>query len=163
MKILKFGGTSVANSNNIKLVLSIVEKTAATSTKLVIVVSAFSGVTDLLILAASKAASKDITFKDVVSQIEEKHREAIEELIITSQQKPLLEAINSDINHLKTLLDGCFLLGELSNRTSDTIMGFGELLSSQIIAKALEQKFIIQDIKTVAKLLKPTIILEKQL
>ncbi|CAN1518431.1 LysC Aspartokinases [Flavobacteriaceae bacterium] len=140
MKILKFGGTSVANANNIKLVLSIVENTAATSTKLVIVVSAFSGVTDLLILAASKAASKDITFKDVVSQIEEKHNEAIEELIISSQQKPLLEAINSDINHLKTLLDGCFLLGELSNRTSDTIMGFGELLSSQIIAKALEQK-----------------------
>jgi aspartokinase/homoserine dehydrogenase 1 len=52
----------------------------------------------------------------------------------------LLEAINSDINHLKTLLDGCFLLGELSNRTSDTIMGFGELLSSRIIAKAMEQK-----------------------
>ena len=140
MKILKFGGTSVANANNIKLVLSIVENTAATSTKLVIVVSAFSGVTDLLILAASKAASKDITFKDVVSKIEEKHNEAIEELIITSQQRPLLEAINNDINHLKTLLDGCFLLGELSNRTSDTIMGFGELLSSQIIAKALEQK-----------------------
>ena len=140
MKILKFGGTSVANANNIKLVLSIVEKTAKSSTKLVIVVSAFSGVTDLLILAASKAASKDITFKDVVSQIEEKHKEAIEELIISSEQKQLLESIHGDINHLKTLLDGCFLLGELSNRTSDTIMGFGELLSSQIIAKALEQK-----------------------
>ncbi len=140
MKILKFGGTSVANAHNIKLVLSIVQKTAMSSTKLVVVVSAFSGVTDLLILAASKAASKDITFKDVVSQIEAKHQEAIGELIITSQQKPLLESINREINHLKTLLDGCFLLGELSNRTSDTIMGFGELLSSQIIAKALEQK-----------------------
>ena len=140
MKILKFGGTSVANANNIRLVLSIVEKTAASSTKLVVVVSAFSGVTDLLLLAASKAASKDVTFNDVVSQIENKHKEAIEELIITSQQKSLLEATNKDINHLKTLLDGCFLLGELSNRTSDTIMGFGELLCSQIIAKALEQK-----------------------
>ena len=140
MKILKFGGTSVANANNINLVLSIVKKTADTSTKLVVVVSAFSGVTDLLILAASKAASKDSSFREVVLQIEEKHREAIEELIITSQQKPLLEAINGDINHLKTLLDGCFLLGELSNRTSDAIMGFGELLSSQIIAKAMEQK-----------------------
>jgi len=139
MKILKFGGTSVANANNIKLVLSIVENTAATSTKLVIVVSAFSGVTDLLILAASKAASKDITFKDVVSQIEEKHKEVIEELIISSKQKNLEKVIESDINHLKTLLDGCFLLGELSNRTSDTIMGFGELLSSKIIATALEQ------------------------
>lgn len=140
MKILKFGGTSVANANNINLVLSIVKKTADTSTKLVVVVSAFSGVTDLLILAASKAASKDSSFREVVSQIEDKHKEAIEELIITSQQKPLLEAINNDINHLKTLLDGCFLLGELSNRTSDAIMGLGELLSSQIIAKAMEQK-----------------------
>jgi aspartokinase/homoserine dehydrogenase 1 len=140
MKILKFGGTSVANAQNINLVLSIVKKTADTSTKLVVVVSAFSSVTDLLILAASKAASKDSSFRDVVLQIEEKHKKAIEELIITSQQEPLLEAINSDINHLKTLLDGCFLLGELSNRTSDTIMGFGELLSSRIIAKAMEQK-----------------------
>ena len=140
MKILKFGGTSVANAKNINLILSIVKKTADTSTKLVVVVSAFSGVTDLLILAAKKAAKKDNSFKEVVLQIEEKHKEAIEELITTSQQKPLLDNINSDINHLKTLLDGCFLLGELSNRTSDRIMGFGELLSSQIIAKAMEQK-----------------------
>ena len=58
MKILKFGGTSVTNANNINLVLSIIKKTADTSTKLVVVVSAFSGVTDLLILAASKAASR---------------------------------------------------------------------------------------------------------
>ena len=58
MKILKFGGTSVANAKNINLILSIVKKTADTSTKLVVVVSAFSGVTDLLILAAKKAAKK---------------------------------------------------------------------------------------------------------
>lgn len=139
MKILKFGGTSVANAKNIRLVLSIVEKTASSSTKLTIVVSAFSGVTDLLVLAASKAASKDVTFKDVVKQIEIKHKEAIEELIDPLNQNYLNESINKDINHLITLLDGCFLLGEFSNRTSDTIMGFGELLSSQIIAKALAQ------------------------
>jgi aspartokinase/homoserine dehydrogenase 1 len=154
MKILKFGGTSVTNANNINLVLSIVKKTADTSTKLVVVVSAFSGVTDLLILAASKAASKDSSFKDVVLQIEKRHNEAIEELIITSQQRPLLEKINNDINHLKTLLDGCFLLGELSNRTSDTIMGFGELLSSQIIAKALEQKVLNSGYKDSREIIK---------
>lgn len=140
MKILKFGGTSVANATNIKLVLSIIQKTADSSTKLVVVVSAFSGVTDLLIVAASKAASKDITFNDIVAQIEEKHKEAIDELINVNDQKSVLESINREINHLKTLLEGCFLLGELSNRTSDAIVGFGELLSSQIIAKAIEQK-----------------------
>lgn len=140
MKILKFGGTSVANATNINLVLNIIQKTAASSSKLAVVVSALSGVTDLLILAASKAASKDTTFNDVVAQIEEKHLEIIEKLLPVSQQKLLLEEINNDLNHLKTLLEGCFLLGELSNRTSDTILGFGELLSSKIISKAVEQK-----------------------
>jgi aspartokinase/homoserine dehydrogenase 1 len=139
MDVLKFGGTSVANAQNINLVLNIVTH-ASSKEALVIVVSAFSGVTDLLLLAAAKAASKDKTYKDIVQQIEQKHKEAIEELISLSEQSELIDTINSNINHLKTLLDGCYLLGELSNRTSDTILSFGELLSSQIIAKALQQK-----------------------
>jgi aspartokinase/homoserine dehydrogenase 1 len=139
MDVLKFGGTSVANAQNINLVLNIVTH-ASSKEALVVVVSAFSGVTDLLLLAAAKAASKDKTYKDIVQQIEQKHKEAIEELISLSEQSELIDTINSNINHLKTLLDGCYLLGELSNRTSDTILSFGELLSSQIIAKALQPK-----------------------
>ena len=139
MKTLKFGGTSVANAQNIKLVLDIVTETSKKD-KLVVVVSAFSGVTDMLVLAAANAAAKDKNYKEIVSQIEKKHKDAIEELIPLSEQSELLDAINANINHLKTLLDGCYLLGELSNRTSDTVLSFGELLSSQIIAKALEQK-----------------------
>ena len=139
MKTLKFGGTSVANAQNIKLVLDIVTETSKKD-KLVVVVSAFSGVTDLLVLAAANASSKDKNYKEIVSQIEKKHKEAIEELIPVTDQSELIDTINANINHLKTLLDGCYLLGELSNRTSDTILSFGELLSSQIIAKALEQK-----------------------
>ena len=141
MKILKFGGTSVANAQNIKLVLNIITKTCKND-KLVIVVSAFSGITDLLVLAAANASAKDKNYKEIVNQIEKKHKEVIEELIPLSDQSELIDAINSNINHLKTLLDGCYLLGELSNRTSDTILSFGELLSSQIIAKALQQKII---------------------
>lgn len=139
MNILKFGGTSVANAQNINLVLNIAAH-ASNKEALVVVVSAFSGVTDLLLLAAAKAAKKDKAYKDIVQQIEQKHKEAIEELISLSEQSELIDTINSNINHLKTLLDGCYLLGELSNRTSDTILSFGELLSSQIIAKALQQK-----------------------
>ncbi len=139
MNVLKFGGTSVANAQNINLVLDIVNETSKKES-LVVVVSAFSGVTDLLVLASAKAAAKDKTYKDIVNQIEQKHKEAIEQLIPLSEQSELIDAINSNINHLKTLLDGCYLLGELSNRTSDTILSFGELLSSQIIAKALQQK-----------------------
>ena len=139
MNVLKFGGTSVANAQNINLVLNIVAD-AAKKEPLVVTVSAFSGVTDLLVTAAAKAAAKDKTYKDIVNQIEQKHKEAIEQLIPLSDQRELIDTINSNLNHLKTLLDGCYLLGELSNRTSDTILSFGELLSSQIIAKALQQK-----------------------
>ena len=139
MKILKFGGTSVANANNIKLVLKIIESTSKED-QLVIAVSAFSGMTDLLVLASANAAEKDNTYKTIYSQIENKHHEAIKELIPLNLQEGLFTIINSELNQLKTLLDGCFLLGELSNRTSDTILSFGELLSAQIIAKALQQK-----------------------
>ena len=127
MKTLKFGGTSVANAQNIKLVLDIVTETSKKD-KLVVVVSAFSGVTDLLVLAAANASSKNKNYKEIVSQIEKKHKEAIEELIPVTEQSELIDTINANINHLKTLLDGCYLLGELSNRTSDTILSFGELL-----------------------------------
>ena len=138
MKVLKFGGTSVANAQNIKLVLDIVLN-KANQDKLVVVVSAFTKVTDLLVLASKKAASSDESFKEVVAEIEKKHLDAIKELIPVSEQSSSLSHIKRIINHLETLLDGCFLLGELSPRTSDTILSFGELLSSYIIAEALKQ------------------------
>jgi bifunctional aspartokinase / homoserine dehydrogenase 1 len=139
MITLKFGGTSVANAQNIKLVLNIVQK-KATKDKLAVVVSAFSGVTDLLLDASKKAASKDKSYRETILEIEKKHKNAIEDLVPLSEQSDLLDTINAAINHLKTLLDGCFLLGELSPRTADAVASFGELLSAQIIAVALNQK-----------------------
>jgi aspartokinase/homoserine dehydrogenase 1 len=153
MKILKFGGTSVANAENIKLVLDIVINKAQEE-KLVVVVSALSKVTDLLQLAASKAASNDESFKDIVAEIEKKHLEALKQLIPVSEQSGLLSHIKRIINHLETLLDGCFLLGELSPRTSDTILSFGELLSSYIIAEALKQKLKNSSYKDSRELIK---------
>ncbi|MFV8466444.1 bifunctional aspartate kinase/homoserine dehydrogenase I [Flavobacterium sp. LB1P62] len=138
MKVLKFGGTSVANAQNIKLVLDIVINKAKEE-KLVVVVSAFSQVTDLLQLASQKAAAGDESFKDILAEIEKKHLDALKEFIPVSEQSSLLSHIKRIINHLETLLDGCFLLGELSARTSDTILSFGELLSSYIISEALKQ------------------------
>ena len=138
MKVLKFGGTSVANAQNIKLVLDIVSNKAKEE-KLIVVVSAFSKVTDLLQIASQKAAAGDESFKDILADIEKKHLDALKELIPISEQSSLLSHIKRIINHLETLLDGCYLLGELSPRTSDTILSFGELLSSYIIAEALKQ------------------------
>ncbi|TDE28268.1 bifunctional aspartate kinase/homoserine dehydrogenase I [Flavobacterium ranwuense] len=138
MKVLKFGGTSVANAQNIKRVLDIVINKAKEE-KLIVVVSAFSKVTDLLQLASQKAAAGDESFKEILADLEKKHLDALKELIPVSEQSSLLSHIKRIINHLETLLDGCFLLGELSPRTSDTILSFGELLSSYIIAEALKQ------------------------
>ncbi|MBE0391544.1 bifunctional aspartate kinase/homoserine dehydrogenase I [Flavobacterium sp. PL002] len=153
MKVLKFGGTSVANATNIKLVLDIVQNQAKQE-PLIVVVSALSKVTDLLQTAAAKAASCDETYKTLVIEIEKKHLDTIKEFIPVSEQSGLLSHIKRIVNHLETLLDGCFLLGELSPRTADTILSFGELLSSYIIAEALKQKVTNSGYKDSRELIK---------
>lgn len=153
MKVLKFGGSSVANAKNIKLILDIVIHKAKEE-KLIVVVSAFSKVTDLLQLASQKAAAGDESFKDILADLETKHLDALKELIPVSEQSSLLSHIKRIINHLETLLDGCYLLGELSPRTSDTILSFGELLSSYIIAEALKQKLKNSSYKDSRELIK---------
>ena len=153
MKVLKFGGSSVANAQNIKLVINIVVNSAKDE-KLIVVVSAFSKVTDLLQLASRKAAAGDESFKEILIEIEKKHIDAIKELIPVREQSSLLSHIKRIINHLETLLDGCYLLGELSLRTADTILSFGELLSSYIIAEALKQNLKNSDYKDSRELIK---------
>ncbi|MFY8112034.1 MAG: bifunctional aspartate kinase/homoserine dehydrogenase I, partial [Flavobacterium sp.] len=153
MRVLKFGGTSVANADNIKLVLAIISKKAEKE-PLAVVVSALSKVTDLLQLAASKAAQNDESFRDIVLEIEKKHLDTLKQLIPVSEQSALLSHIKRIINHLETLLDGCFLLGELSPRTADTILSFGELLSSFIIAEALKQNLKSTNYKDSRELIK---------
>ncbi|WP_396178745.1 bifunctional aspartate kinase/homoserine dehydrogenase I [Flavobacterium sp.] len=138
MKTLKFGGTSVANAQNIKLALNIILNEAQ-DTKLTVIISAFTGVTDLLVEASKKAALNDAGYKGIVTEIEQKHFDAIKALIPVHEQSRLLSHIKRSINHLETLLDGCALLGELSDRTSDTILSFGELCSAFIVAETLKQ------------------------
>lgn len=138
MITLKFGGTSVASAQNIKLVLDIINQKSKTD-KLAVVVSAFSGITDMLLHASKKAASKDESYKAIVEDIKQKHLETITDLVESSNHNQLLIKTNSRINQLQTLLDGCYLLGELSPRTADAIASLGELLSSQIIATALQK------------------------
>lgn len=139
MIVLKFGGTSVANAQNIKLVLEIVAKKAQND-RLAVVVSAFSGVTDLLLKTSNEAALKNESYLTTLEEIKQNHFETISKLVAKKNQNDLLVTITNEIKQLKTLLDGCFLIGELSPRTSDAIVSFGELLSSQIIAVTLQEK-----------------------
>jgi len=153
MIVLKFGGTSVANAQNIKKVIAIVNPKAKDN-KLAVVVSALSGVTDMLINTSKKAATKDESYKTTIEEIKQKHFDAIADLVDSANQNQLLIKINSQINQLQTLLDGCFLLGELSPRTSDAVASFGELLSSQIIATALQQTIPNSNFKDSRELIK---------
>jgi aspartokinase/homoserine dehydrogenase 1 len=153
MKVLKFGGTSVANAQNIKLVLDIIQNQAKQD-QLIIVVSAFSKITDLLQLSSLTAASNDESYKGILVDIENKHLDAVRDLILVHEQSGLLSHIKRIINHLETLLDGCYLLGELSNRTADTILSFGEILSSFVIAEALKQEYKNSSYKDSRELIK---------
>jgi bifunctional aspartokinase / homoserine dehydrogenase 1 len=153
MITLKFGGTSVANAQNIKLVIEIINQKAKEN-KLIVVVSALSGVTDMLINASKKAAEKEESYKNAIDEIKQKHFDAIGDLVDNDNQNQLLIKINSQINQLQTLLDGCYLLGELSLRTSDAIASFGELLSSQIIATAIQQTIPNSNFKDSRELIK---------
>ena len=153
MRVLKFGGTSVANPTNIKLALDIICQKNKKE-KLAVIVSAFSGVTDLLLTASQKAASKNISYNSIFDEIVIKHKEVISELIIQKNQTEFLFVINQQLQQLKTLLDGCFLLGELSPRTKDSVASYGELLSAQIIAKALSNTIENSDFKDSRELIK---------
>ncbi|MCW4468792.1 bifunctional aspartate kinase/homoserine dehydrogenase I [Flavobacterium sp. MFBS3-15] len=137
MNIIKFGGTSVANAANILQCISII-KSKNDSRPLIVVVSALGGVTDLLLNAAVEASQKNENYRSLLSEIENRHMEAIKELIPATGQSGILSHAKRIINHLETLLDGCFLLGELSERTKDLILSFGEVLSSYIISETLK-------------------------
>lgn len=153
MRILKFGGTSVANATNINLVIEIICQKNKKE-KLAVVVSALSGVTDLLLLASSKASEKDRSYEAVFDNLQTKHNQTIIDLIANEKQIAIQSIIDKQLVQLKTLLDGCFLLGELSPRTKDSIAAFGELLSAQIIAYALQNKIPNSTFKDSRELIK---------
>ncbi len=133
MKVLKFGGTSVANPKNIELVKSIVAHSS--DNKLAVVVSAFGGITDLLLQAAEKASLQDGSYTDIVREIESRHLGATKELLPINSQSAVLSKVKSELNHLESLLEGAFSIGELTPKLSDKIVSYGELLSSYIISE----------------------------
>lgn len=135
MKVLKFGGTSVADSKNIHQVLSIVKNTSVTH-KVVVVVSAMGKTTDALIQGAKMAEQKNKAYKDLLLSLKEHHIKTIQELIPIQQQSEQISYVKHLFNQLGTIYEGCFLLQELSPRTLAKISSFGELLSSFIISVA---------------------------
>ncbi len=134
MKVLKFGGSSVANHQNIEKSISIIKEKAG---KKIVVVSALGGVTDSLVEAIQKAKNKDINYRTTLLEIKNRHLETIQGLLPKENQNNINSYIENCFNHLASLLEGCFLLGELSKKTEDVILSYGELLSSRILHEKL--------------------------
>lgn len=133
MRVLKFGGTSVANSENIQKVVEIVQQSVLKH-KSFVVVSALSGITDLLIESANLASIQDDLYKKRLKTIEDKHIQTVKELIPLLNQSSILSQVMKMFNELENLCDGIALIGELSTRAKDKIISYGELLSSLIIS-----------------------------
>ena len=114
MKVLKFGGTSVANAKNITRVKDIVANTKSDS--IVVVVSALGGITDLLLETADSASKQSETYKNILIEIENRHLQAARELIPINSQSRVLSKVKSELNTLETLLEGAYLIGEITPR-----------------------------------------------
>jgi aspartokinase/homoserine dehydrogenase 1 len=151
MKVLKFGGTSVGSSKNINNVINILENQSK-SDKLVCVVSAVGGITDKLLLAGKQAQNKEEDFIHTFNIIKERHFEIVKELN-PNKNLGILRFVEEKLNTLKSLLDGIYLINELSPKTSDKLVSFGELLSSFIIAETMKNRSISADIKNSQELI----------
>lgn len=137
MQVLKFGGTSVANAENINKVTAIV-KNAVKKDKTIVIVSALGGVTDLLLEAAKLAADGNESYKEKLSVIEHRHLETVKQLLPVAHQSQLLSLVKKSCNEIEDICNGIFLLGELTPRSKDRISSYGEWISSQIISAKLK-------------------------
>ncbi len=141
MQVLKFGGTSVANADNIRKVVNIVGD-AVKKDSTIVVVSALGGVTDLLLHAATLAAEGNETFKEKLAFVEQRHLETVKHLLPVTHQSQLLSLVKKSCNEIEDICNGIFLLRELTPRSKDRISSYGEWLSSQIIAATLKAQGI---------------------
>ena len=135
MIVFKFGGTSVAGEKEISQVLHILKQ----ETKpMAIVVSALGGITDELHKLGKLAASGNESYAEQIKHVELRHMNLVKELIPVAKQSAVLSSTKQTINQLETILDGVFMIRELSAKTQDTLLSFGELLSHNIIAHAAQ-------------------------
>ena len=132
MQVLKFGGTSVANAENINRVIAVMKESALRE-KTVVVVSALGGITDLLLTAATLAAEGNEVYKEKLTAIEQRHLETVKQLLPVAHQSQLLSLVKKSCNEIEDICNGIFLLRELTARSKDRIASYGEWISSQIV------------------------------
>ena len=127
MKILKFGGTSVGTAESIGNVKRIVE---ATEHPVIVVVSALGGVTDRLIALSRMAAGGDEGWRGGVDELQQRHHDMARAVVPQQRRPGLLAAIDGLTDELRSILHGVCLIQDLTPKTADAIVSYGERLSS---------------------------------
>jgi aspartokinase/homoserine dehydrogenase 1 len=153
MKVLKFGGTSVANSESLSNVIKIVKNQRE---PIVVVVSAFGGVTDLLMEMLSLAQNGDVKYKDNLFKIEKRHLETIKKCIPIEHQSAIISFLKKHLNELESRLDAIHLLEEATPKNNANIASYGEILSSKIIHEIFHYNDIESKFKDSREIIKTT-------
>ena len=134
MKVLKFGGTSVGSVSSILSLQKIVEKEAKHQ-PIIVVVSALGGITDQLIATSQLALKGDESWKTEFDSIVARHHKMIDAIITDPHDREMLfNKVDSLFEQLHSIYYGVFLIHDLSHKTEDTIVSYGERLSSRIVA-----------------------------
>ena len=138
MKVLKFGGTSVGSVASILSLKRIVEKEARQQ-PVIVVVSALSGITDKLIATAKMALNGDDRYRTEFETMVNRHHQMIDTIITdTRNREDLFNTVDALFEQLKSILFGVYLIHDLSEKTQDAIVSYGERLSSNIVATLIK-------------------------
>ncbi|MCP8305359.1 MAG: aspartate kinase [archaeon] len=137
--VMKFGGSSVADGNCVKRVAKITSDFSNQGDRIVVVVSALVGVTDQLLEASDKAKKGNLNYvHDFIHKIKERHLDIVDDAIQTgSLKEDLVSIIKSNVEELEKVLTGIAYLGELTLKSLDYVLSFGERLSAPVLWGAL--------------------------
>lgn len=153
MKVLKFGGSSVASAESFAKVVEIITK-AVEKDVCIVILSAVQGTTDDLIKAGRDAEKGNSKFREKIKIIESKHFEIVRDLIPIALQSSILSFLKKRLNELESLCEGVLMLRELTTRTLDRIVSFGEILSTHILAaklNSLQIENVLKDSKELVR------------
>ena len=136
MKVLKFGGSSVADATAISRSLDIIETSARAGTT-VVISSAIKGCTDTLIRIGELCAARDILWKKVAAELLEKHFSIIRRLFSGEEDEAVRKKVEELFSELQSLGENVFAQGAINDALSRRFQTFGELFSTTIIAAKL--------------------------
>ncbi len=134
MKVLKFGGTSVGSEKGLSQVKKIVE---SCSEDVIVVVSALGGITDQLLLTARLAAAGDEAYMPQCTAMIARHNELVEKIVLPENRPGVQNRLDELLDELSNIFKGVYLIRDLSPKTTDMILSYGERLSSEIVCGAV--------------------------